>query len=76
MFDNLGTKHHKNLWFPSHFPPQRVGAEFHAAEGEPFLAQVLQRGTDMIHRVVEAVCSKMELTESPCRMGDRGSSPR
>ena len=54
----------------SHFPPQRVGAEFHAAEGEPFLAQVLQRGTDMIHRVVKAVCSKMELTEPPCRMGD------
>jgi len=39
---------------PSHFPPQRVGGEFHAAEGEPFLAQVLQRGTDMIYRVVEA----------------------
>ncbi len=52
MFDNLETKHHKNQWFPSHFPPQSVGGEFHAAEGEPFLAQVLQRGTDMIHRVV------------------------
>ena len=42
------------LLCPSHFPPQRVGAEFHAAEGEPFLAQVLQRGTDMIHRIVDA----------------------
>jgi len=39
---------------PSHFPPQHVGAEFHAAEGEPFLAQVLQRGTDMIYCVVNA----------------------
>ena len=39
---------------PLHFPPQRVGAEFHAAEGEPFLAQVLQRGTDMIYCVVDA----------------------
>ena len=59
---------------PSHFPPQRVGGEFHAAEGEPFLAQVLQRGADMIHRVVNAVCSKMELTESPFRLGDSGSA--
>ncbi len=39
---------------PSHFLPQRVGVEFHAAEGEPFLAQVLQRGADMIHRVIDA----------------------
>lgn len=54
MFDNLETKHHKNQWFPSHFPPQRVGGEFHAAKGEPFLAQVFQRGVDMIYRVVDA----------------------
>ena len=40
--------------FPSHFPPQRVGGEFQAAEGEPFLAQVLQRGADMIDGVVDA----------------------
>ncbi len=39
---------------PSHFPPQRVGVEFHATEGEPFLPQVLQRGTDMIHCVINA----------------------
>ena len=36
------------------FPPQRVGAEFHATEGEPFLAQVLQRGADVKHRAVDA----------------------
>ena len=39
---------------PLHFPLQRVGGEFHAVEGEPFLAQVLQRGADMIYRVVDA----------------------
>ena len=38
----------------SHFPPQRLSSNFQAAEGEPFLAQVLQRGTNMIHRVVDA----------------------
>jgi hypothetical protein len=27
---------------------------FHPAKSEPFLAQVLQRGADMIHRVVDA----------------------
>ena len=67
---------HRFPFCPLHFPPQRVGAEFHAAEGESFLAQVLQRGADMIDRVVDAVCSKMELTESPFRLGDSGSSPR
>ena len=38
----------------SHLRLQRIRAEFHAAEGEPFLAQVLQRGPDMIDRLVDA----------------------
>ena len=45
------------------FPPQPLTPNLHAAEGEPFLAQVLQRGADMIDGVVDAACSKMELTE-------------
>ena len=52
---------------PLHFPPQRIGAEFHAAEGEPFLAQVLQRGTDMINCFVnakEAVVGVVELSQN------------
>ena len=48
---------------PSHFPQQTLSPNLHAAEGKPFLAQVLQRGPDMIDGVVDAVCSKMELTE-------------
>ena len=39
---------------PSHFPPQPLTPNLHPAEGEPFLSQVLQRGADMIYRVVEA----------------------
>ncbi len=57
------------------FPTQRLRPNLQSAKSKPFLAQVLQRGADMIHRVVDAVCSKMELTESPFRLGDSGSSP-
>ena len=39
---------------PSHFSPQCLRSNLHPAKSEPFLAQVLQRGTDMIHRVVDA----------------------
>ena len=60
---------------PSHFSPQCLSPNLHPAKSEPFLAQVLQRGADMIHRVVDAVCYKMELTESPFRLGDSGLSP-
>ena len=55
--------------FFSHLRLQRIRAEFHAAEGEPFLAQVLQRSPDMIDRVVdaeEAVVGVLELVN-----GDR-----
>ena len=61
--------------FNTHFSPQRLGPNLHPAKSEPFLAQVLQRSADMIYCVVNAVCSKMELTESPFRLGDSGSSP-
>ena len=36
------------------FPTQRLSPNLHPAKSEPFLAQVLQRGTDMIHCVVDA----------------------
>ena len=39
---------------PARFPPQPLIPNLHPAEGEPFLAQILQRGADMIHRVVDA----------------------
>ena len=39
---------------PSHFSPQRLSHNLHPANSEPCLAQVLQRGTDMIHCVVDA----------------------
>jgi hypothetical protein len=39
---------------PSHFPPQLLSSNLHPAKGEPFLAQVLQRGPDMIDGVVDA----------------------
>lgn len=61
--------------FNTHFPLQPIPAHLHPAKSKPFLPQVLQRGADMIHRVVDAVCSKMELTESPFRLGDSGSGP-
>ena len=38
----------------SHFPPQPLSPNLHAAEGEPFLAEVLQRGADMIDGVIYA----------------------
>ena len=59
----------------SHFLSQRLRPNLHPTKSEPFITQVLQRGADMIYRVVDAVCSKMELTESPFRLGDSGSSP-
>ena len=55
----------RNLFLcPSHFSPQPLSPNLHAAEGEPFLAQVLQRGPDMIDGVVdaeEAVVGVLEL---------------
>lgn len=60
---------------PSHFSQQRLSPNLHPAKSKPFLAQVLQRGADMIDGVVDAVCSKMELTGFPFRLGDSGSSP-
>ena len=59
----------------SHLLPQCPRPNLHPAKSKPFLPQVFQRGTDMIYCVVNAVCSKMELTESPFRLGDSGSSP-
>ena len=38
----------------SHFFPQSLSPNLHTAEGEPFLAQVLQRGPDMINCFVDA----------------------
>ena len=38
-----------------HFPPQRLSPNLHAVEGEPFLAQVLQRGPEMIDGVVDVL---------------------
>ena len=61
--------------FNAFFPTQRLNPNLHPTKSEPFLSQVLQRGADMIYRVVDAVYSKMELTESPFRLGDSGSSP-
>ena len=37
----------------SHFSPQPLSPNLHSAEGEPFLAQVLQRGLDRIDGVVD-----------------------
>jgi hypothetical protein len=48
------------LLFLSYFLQYRLSPNLHAAEGEPFLAQVLQRGPEMIDGVVDAVYSKME----------------
>ena len=39
---------------PSQIPPQPLTPNLHTAEGEPFLAQVFQRGPDMIDGVVDA----------------------
>ena len=38
----------------SHFSPQPLSPNLHAAEGEPCLAQVLQRGPDMVDGIVNA----------------------
>ena len=40
--------------FNTHFSPQRLSPNLHPAKCEPFLAQVLQRGADMIDCVVDA----------------------
>ena len=51
----------------SHFPQQPLSPNLHAPEGEPFLAQVLQRGPDMINGVVdaeEAVVGVLELSQN------------
>ena len=42
----------------SHFLPQCLRPNLHPAKSKPFLAQVLQRGAEVIYRVVDAVCSK------------------
>ena len=39
----------------SHFFPQPLSPNLHAAESEPFLAQVLQRGAEMIDGVVDVL---------------------
>ena len=39
---------------PLHFLPQPIRPHIHFAKSEPFLSQVLQRGADMIHLVVDA----------------------
>jgi hypothetical protein len=46
----------------THFPPQRFNLNPHAAEGEPFFAQVLQRGPDMIDGVVDAEEAVVEVS--------------
>ena len=38
----------------SHFPLQPLTPNLHSAEGELFLAQVFQRGSDVIDGVVDA----------------------
>ena len=38
----------------SHFLPQPIRPNHHPAKSEPFLAQVLQRGADMVHRFVDS----------------------
>jgi len=45
-FSNIPDK------YASHFPPQCLCPNLHAAKGEPFLVQVFQRGPDMIDGVV------------------------
>ena len=42
------------LLCPLHFLPKRLRPNLHPAKSEPFLAQVLQRGDDMIYCVVNA----------------------
>ena len=37
-----------------HFPPQRLSPNLHPVKSEPFLAQILQRGSEVIHRVIDA----------------------
>ncbi|MBR0122679.1 MAG: hypothetical protein IJM12_02395 [Bacteroidales bacterium] len=54
---------------PSHFLSQRLSHNLPAAEGETFPAQVLQRGTDVIHRVVDAEEAVVGVWE--CINGDR-----
>ena len=61
--------------FNTHFLPQWSRPNLHPTKSKPFLSQVLQRGAEVIYRVVNAVCYKMELTESPFRLGDSGSGP-
>lgn len=39
---------------PSHFPQHPLTINLHGAEDEPFLARVLQRGPEMMDRVVDA----------------------
>ena len=38
----------------SHLLPQRLSPHLHPAKSEPFLSQALQRGADMIYRVIDA----------------------
>ena len=40
--------------FNTHFFPQRLSPSLHPTKSKPFLAQILQRGADMIHCVVDA----------------------
>ena len=39
---------------PLQLPQQPLRPHFHPAKSKPFFPQVLQRGADMIHRVVDA----------------------
>ena len=55
------------LLCPSHFPPQPLTPNLHPAEGKPFLAQVFQRGPDIIDGIVdaeEAVVCVVELSQN------------
>ena len=47
-----GIGEEKIILCPSHFLPQTIRVHLHSAKSEPFLAQVLQRGADVIYSVV------------------------
>jgi hypothetical protein len=53
--DTFGRTQFEGVWcFSSNLCKQPLHLNLHAAEGEPFLAQVLQRGADMVDGIVDA----------------------
>jgi len=50
------------FFLPVTFSPQPLSPNLHTAEGEPFLAQVFQRGPDMIDGVVDAEEAVVEVS--------------